>query len=190
MLWQTLIPIITLVLGGVLQYLGQWGTDARAQRAARESRDADRDRARQERRETFELDHLLRLNEALLRFGRATGRVHFHDSMVAKQSGEYGSHLLPTEVSDESHSAGREVLSLMHLVLDDDLRELVETAHGKLSGMGVLMRTSVERGTAAMLDATEAQDAAMRAIGARVRRIYVDQAQPGGLAQSVVRQRG
>ncbi|WP_341717679.1 hypothetical protein QQG74_28215 [Micromonospora sp. FIMYZ51] len=188
--WQTLLPVITLALGAILQYLGQWGADARQRRAAQEARDADRDRARQERRETFELDHLLRLNEALLRYGRAAGRVHFHDAMVAKQSGEYASHQLPEELNGELYNAGREVLSLMHLVLDDNLRATVETVHRSYGRMTNLMRTTVEEADAAMVAAADAQDAAMRGIGARVRQIYLDQAQVAEDRRTVDRQGG
>jgi len=173
---QTLLPVITLIAGGLLQYLGQWGTDARQRKAATEARNGDRDRMRQDRRESFELDHLLRLNEAMMRFARATGRAHFHDMMAAKQSGVYASHQLPEGVSDEDYAARRELLGLKNLVLDNNIRAKVNEAYESMSRLTTLIRATTDEADAMMLDAMNAHSQALDGIAARIRQIYLDQA--------------
>lgn len=175
-MWQNVLPVITLIVGGLLTYLTQSGTDARQRRTAREALLLDRAARREERRETFELGHLLRLNEALMRYARAVGKAHHHDAMVAKQSGAFASHQLPEDLSDEEHLAGREVLGLMNLVLDDDLRAKVNREYQLMSHVASLTDVTVEEARAALGSALRAHEVAMEGIAARIRQIYIDQA--------------
>ncbi|MDQ7910796.1 hypothetical protein RB614_40525 [Phytohabitans sp. ZYX-F-186] len=168
--------MITLIIGGLLTYFSQWGTDRRQHQAARQALETDRAYRRQERRETFELEHLLRLNEALMRYARAVGRMHHHDSMVAKTSSVYASHLLPEDISQEAHETGRDVLGSMNLALDDELRAKVNQAYELLSDVESMTKTTPDRAKAAMLTAIDAYREALNGIAARIRQIYLDQA--------------
>lgn len=174
MSFQTVLPVLTLIAGGLLQYLSQWGADFRQRKAAQEARDTERDRVRRDRRETFELDHLLRLNDALMRFGRAAGRVHNHD-VLARQSGTYARDQRPTDINDEFGDAGREVISQMHLILDDSLQETVSRARDAIAEIGMQTPTTIPA-EAVFARALQAHVTAMKAIGDRVRQIYLDQA--------------
>lgn len=112
---------------------------------------------------------------ALGDFGRAVGRAHFVDSMVAKTSGKYGSHqLTPEEDSQRLHTTGRAVRDIGGLILDDDIREAVEVAHTKgnavsLAGMRLADPIKVE---AVFFEAVEALGTAQELISARIRGIY------------------
>lgn len=171
--FATLIPVIALVLGGLLTYLTEARRDSRQRRLTREQSAAERERTLRDRRDTFELEMLIKLSEAMLSFGRAAGRVHHADMMTAKTSGVYGSHQLPEDVSNEMHVAGREVLGLMHFVLDDQVREAVAHAHSSMNGIGALLNVSPEQALRAVTEAMNAHTEAFAMVGARVREIHL-----------------
>ncbi|MEU6201205.1 hypothetical protein [Streptomyces sp. NPDC047061] len=84
--WFTAVwPVVTFILGGGSAYLRDFITERRQITRDAKARQAERDKVITERRETFELDHLERLNEALHRLGRAAGRAHDTDMRTSRQ---------------------------------------------------------------------------------------------------------
>ena len=165
------IPAGLVLIGGVVALTTGWATQAQQRRAAQETADRAHQRDLRLRWETHELDVLMRTSEALTRLGRANGRANFHDLMVHRTTGKpYGSEALPDEINEELYSAGREVRQLGFLIIDDGVRQLVARALQLWDRVAV---TRTEEGANRAIDnASEAQDAAHEAIGARIRNIY------------------
>ncbi|WP_172411822.1 hypothetical protein, partial [Arthrobacter globiformis] len=118
----------------------------------------------QDRREAFELDHLLKVNEALSALTKAVAGAH-------------NDYLRNLEVSQESRqlveSANGGVVAVRHLVLDDVLREKVRAAHG------ALLRDGRLAGRPEALENDDAADLlqiARDGIAVRVRSIYMQTA--------------
>ncbi|TFB63462.1 hypothetical protein E3O47_07490 [Cryobacterium sp. TMT2-17-1] len=95
----------------------------------RDRRQAEQDRARadreqsaasNERKNRFQLDTLLELQDAVQLEARLTGRAMHFDHMQARES-NYTQ--LPNDWSDEMHSNGVNVNRLVSRVLSDDLRD-------------------------------------------------------------------
>ncbi|GAA0452344.1 hypothetical protein GCM10010361_15560 [Streptomyces olivaceiscleroticus] len=172
--WFTAVwPVATFVLGHASTYLTGFITEKRQIAREAQARAAEREKTLAERRETFELDHLERLNEALQKLGRATSRVHFLDTMTSQASGEYASTLLPEDDSNALLDANRDVFMLRNLVLDDGLRVHVEHAHDLLNIPSGLHRSDPEAAESSYHQAILALNDAQSAIAQRIRQIYM-----------------
>lgn len=168
-----LLPVGTLVLG----YLGTLFTESR--RDAREwhreelARSSARKQQLLDRRESFEIDHLVRLNEALNDLARASGRLHHLDSMIAKQSGSYASHQIGDEETSQAMlAANRSVHTLTGLVLNDGLRELVREAHRACNEPSSLRNATQEEAETVFHRAVSKLETAQDGIAVRVRDLY------------------
>ncbi|MGW4974688.1 hypothetical protein [Streptomyces mirabilis] len=166
-------PVATFILGGSSAYLRDFVTERRQIAREVKARRAERDKAITDRRETFELDHLERLNEALQKLGRAAGRAHYADMVIARASGEYASTQLSSEDSDAFSQANRDVYMLRNLVLDDQLRRQVTRAHEALNVPSSMHGASLERAEHTFSEAITMLDEAQTAIAARIREIYL-----------------
>lgn len=165
-------PVALFFLGQASTFLS--GSINEKRQIARETkaRQAEREKVVTERRETFELDHLQRLNEALQNLGRAAGSAHVADLRVARETGHYGGALLGADISDVHHQANRDVHMLRNLVLDEGLRTQLARTQSALNDPNSLVRATPQEGEQrfheAMLMLNDAQDA----IAARIREIY------------------
>ncbi|MFD8739402.1 hypothetical protein ACFV06_31450 [Streptomyces sp. NPDC059618] len=166
-------PVATFFLGGASAYLRDFVTEKR--QLAREAgvRQAERDKAITERRETFELDHLERLNEALHKLGRAAGRTHHGDMVIARASGRYASSQLSRDDSDAFTEANRDVYMLKNLVLDDALRNKVAQAHLAINVPSSMHNSDPEQADRRWTEAVLMLDGVQGDIAARIREIYV-----------------
>lgn len=122
---------------------------------------AAREQFLQDRREAFELDHLLKVNDALSALTRAA-------------SGAHNEYVRNYEVSVEARqlveTANGGVVAVRHLILNDALRETVRLAHGALLLDGRLA------GRPDALESDSAADALQLArdgIAERIRSIYM-----------------
>jgi hypothetical protein len=172
--YNTLIPAGTLVIGACLSEVSSWLADRRRSGDAARISVLERARAREIRRETFELDLLVKLNEALLGFGRAWGHAHYIDTMTSKQTGVYAGTQLPEEASDALYAAGRQMLALMNMVLDDELRDMVRRAYDEMSAVSRMYKATVADADAAFYRAGLTHGNALEAIAARVRELYLN----------------
>jgi hypothetical protein len=166
-------PVVTFSLGLASTYLTSFLTEKRQLTREAKARQAERAKAVTDRRETFELDHLERLNEALQKLGRATGRAHFVDMRTARQTGHYAGTQLPDEDSDAFAQANRDVHMLRNLVLDDDLRSQVERVHEALNVPSQMHRAEPELAERRFSEAIVMLDEAQAAIASRIREIYL-----------------
>ena len=171
--YTTLLPVGTLVLGAGLTEVRSWVADRRQRGEAERMAAVERQRTQEERRETFELDLLVRLQEALLEYGRATGRLHHIDMMISKQTGSYASTQLPEEASDHEYAAGRQMLALMNMVLDIELRQLVREAYTRMSAVGSMHRSTPQDAEDAFTAAATLHAEALEAVATRIRDIYL-----------------
>ncbi|MFI6662510.1 hypothetical protein ACIBL8_44195 [Streptomyces sp. NPDC050523] len=167
--------VVAFILGGASSYLRDFITEKRQIAREAKVRQAERDKVVTERRETFELEHLERLNEAIHRLGRAAGRAHDTDMRTARQTGVYAddSTRVGEEVAEEFREANREVHMLRNLVLDEKLREQVAQAHRAANVPSSMHRSDPQVAERRFAEAILLLDAAHDAIAARIREIYL-----------------
>lgn len=166
-------PVATFVLGGASAYLRDFLTEKRQIVREANARQADRDKVISERRETFELSHLERLNDALQRLGRAAARAHTRDMTAARSTGYYGSEPLGDELAEALADANRDVYMLRHLALDDVLRTAVARAHVAINAPSGMHRGNPNEAEAAFGQGVIAMETAHSVIGERIREIYL-----------------
>ncbi|MCW1100088.1 hypothetical protein OJ963_40580 [Streptomyces sp. RS2] len=165
-------PVVTFTLGLASTYLTSFINEKRQISREAKAREAEREKAVTDRRETFELDHLVRLNEALQDLARAAAQAHLADMRVSRETGHYASTLLPEGISDTFHQAGRTVRMLKNVVLDDALRDQVTKAAHALHVPSMMMRAEPGKAERAFFEATELVEAAQEAVAQRIREIY------------------
>lgn len=93
---QIWLPIVTLALGYVFSLVTEAFRDRRQSRRERDARAAEREDARAsleqeraDRRNQFQRETLLELQEVLHDLGRAFGREYHQDAMTAKAAGKW-----------------------------------------------------------------------------------------------------
>ena len=149
--------------------------DTRAAQLQQESRDADRATRLRDRRDTFELDVLTRTITALGDLGRASGRAHHQDSMVAKQTGKYASHLLGDDVSDQLMTAARGLYDVEGLILDDTIRQAVVDAHAAITAPSMRLDSDPDEALRVFNVAAQQLFAAQALVSERIREIYANE---------------
>lgn len=172
-MWSSVWPVVTFAVGGASTYFRDGLAEKRRLAREKGARDAERKRAVIDRRETFELDHLQKLNDALAGLGRAAGEAHHIDTMASRQTGVYAGTQIGEEASNAMMLANRNVSTLAGLVLDDALRTAVEHAHEQLNIPSSMHRSRVEDAQAAFHRAFLALDRAQALIAERIREIYL-----------------
>ncbi|MFF4356916.1 hypothetical protein [Streptomyces sp. NPDC001604] len=177
--WFTAVwPVATFILGGASAYLRDFVTERRQLAREIKARQAERDKVITDRRETFELDHLERLNEALHKLGRAAGQAHDADMRTSRQTGVYAGTLIGEGVAEEFRQANRDVHMLRLLVLDDELRERVTQAHSAANVPSSMHRSDPQVAERRFAEAIMLLDEAHAAIAARIREIYLTASLP------------
>ncbi|WP_330323482.1 hypothetical protein [Streptomyces pseudovenezuelae] len=171
--WFTAVwPVAVFFLGQASTYLTGFITEKRRIAQARQALRDDRNKAITDRRETFELDHLVRLNEALQDLARAATQIHLVDMRTSGETGHYAGTLLPDGLSDNFMQAGRTVRMLRNLVLDDDLRTLVIEAAAALHRPSMMLRAETMDARQVFDEAVDLVDTAQEAVAERIRKIY------------------
>ena len=122
---------------------------------------AAREQFFQDRREAFELDHLLRVNEALSALTTAAAEAHNEYSRNFEVS---------AEARQRVETANGGVVAVRHLILDDQLREQVRLAHGALLRDGRLAGKPEAPEADAVVDALKL---AREGIADRIRSLYL-----------------
>ncbi|MGW2620347.1 hypothetical protein [Streptomyces sp. NPDC001500] len=165
-------PVATFFLGGASAYLRDFITEKRQIARATKALADERAKAVTDRRETFELDHLVRLNEALQDLARAAMQVHLVDMRTSEETGHYAGTLLPEGLSDNLMQAGRTVRMLRNLVLDDGLRAQVTEAASALKRPSMMLRAETTEAQLVFNEALDLVDFAQEAVARRIREIY------------------
>lgn len=136
-------------------------------------REAEEQRARQQRREEFELTTLRDLYEALNDEIRLTVLLHLKDLEIAKKAGKYASHQIgDEELAESERAAGMRSHTLQRLILDDDLRAQVGAARTDLSAPGLMLNSDPDTANQVMEEAFQKFREAQMAIAARIRELY------------------
>lgn len=128
---NAVLPVVTLVLGSGLTFLADERRTGKQREYAREDRAGERDLARADRRDAFELEVLRDVYAGLDHLARAVTQFHLMDDQAARDNDvAYGSVAVigTDEIAEEVRLAHLEVGRLSDLVLDDDLRGRVEVA--------------------------------------------------------------
>src|SRR5438477_6954523 len=73
------LPLATLFVGYGLSLLTEWVRDSRARARDTETRRVTRDELRGDRRDDFQRETLLRLQDALFDLSRSVGAIHVED---------------------------------------------------------------------------------------------------------------
>ncbi|TXJ80681.1 hypothetical protein E2C11_11070 [Streptomyces lavendulae] len=170
--FSTVWPVATFVLGGASAYLRDYVTERRQIARAGQALRDERKKVTTDRRETFELDHLVRLNEALQDLGRAAMQAHLADMRTSEETGHYAGTLLPDGISDNFMQTGRIVRMLKNLILDDSLRAQVTEAADALHRPSMMLRAETVDAQRVFNEAVGLLDDAQEAVAKRIREIY------------------
>ncbi|MGW0869930.1 hypothetical protein ACWD3Z_05490 [Streptomyces sp. NPDC002740] len=158
------LPVASLVLGAWLTQLSEARRESAALKREEKVRQLDREQALIDRRETFELTHLVEVNDLLSRV--FTAALACHERV---QAGE------PLgEANTALFAANREISRVKGLIIDDVIRTLVETAHTQANRLSMSSSTHYTEAADAFADVSAAQ----AAISARLRDIYGSGAHP------------
>jgi hypothetical protein len=160
-------PVAAFFLGVMSTLLTETLKARRVRADERLRASASRAQVLQDRRESFELEHLLRVNEALTALTKASADAH----------NQYVSSLVVSlEARQRVEAANGEVVAVRHLILDDQLRESVRLAHGALLRDG---RSAGKPDAPNSEGAVDALKVAREGIAERIRSIYMRDADLG-----------
>jgi hypothetical protein len=133
----TLIPFLTGVFGYGAALLTEYLRDRRTTAREREGRQAARRVQISEHRREFQREAILALQEAVQALTRSAGKIHHHDEMQYRQSGEWGRNLLGSDINQEAHDNSVRVLLLMARVRDEGIYELTKTFRSYANRAGI-----------------------------------------------------
>jgi hypothetical protein len=174
--WTAILPVLTLMLGAAGNEWTSGRRDTRAAQLLKESRDVDGATKLRDRRDTFELDALTRTITALGDLGRASARAHHQDSMIAKQSGKYASHLLGEDVSEQLMLATRAMHDVEGLILDDTIRQAVIYAHAAILAPSSRLESDPDEASRMFSAGAQELFDAQEIVSERIREIYANEA--------------
>ncbi len=116
-----LVPILA---GGALTVVGGAGAEALRDRRAWSRAKRDRAATREERREDFQREAMIELQDALQRYARAIGAVTHFDEMTQRKHGQQFQ--VPDEMSDDIYAAQVLTQKLASRIVDEEIRTWVE----------------------------------------------------------------
>jgi hypothetical protein len=121
------LPLATLVIGFGGASINEWLRDRRQEKREASAREAERALRREERRDEFQRQALLELQEAGVDLGRSVAKAHRHDLREQRESGkEWAALRLGRELDEENRLASLRARMLEERILDDELRDLVQ----------------------------------------------------------------
>lgn len=172
MTWvNAVLPVVTLIFGYFGTLFTESKRDGRAATRAREERDAVADQKRREWRESFELETLRRAHTSLSDLTRAAMRHHLADLREAQSTGVYGRAIVDDELGQTLLAANRAVYEVLGLILDDDIRASVLSAHQAVNLASGHRGSATEAENLITLGITQVE-LAQQAIAERIRELY------------------
>lgn len=130
-------PVFTLILGYLAKSLSEWLQHRRTIEREREARDAVRKDLLFERRNTFQRQTLLELQEALKGLVRTAAQMHHNDVMTFRATGEWGKSRLPEDLSDSFRLANANTSALAVRIRDEQVRTQVRDLKSNTSGVAM-----------------------------------------------------
>ncbi|MFD5207321.1 hypothetical protein ACFWIP_17170 [Streptomyces anulatus] len=172
--WMAVWPVAAFFLGGVATQVTGW-LNHRRQRAERAADDAA---AVEQRREEFELSHLVELNRLLQEYADTlpplVAALTTYWSQAPALSDTERGEIFPREVYAATEAAGKAVRSQIGFVLDDDARRIVDEAYVAIDMAASDILINDDGPNLGQMGA--AVNLAHEALSARVREIYAGQA--------------
>jgi hypothetical protein len=140
-----LFPVLTLLLGYATKSVSEWIQHRRISHRDREAREAARRDHLSERRDSFQRQTLLDLQEAIMQLIRMAGAMHHRDIMAYRQTGKWQKQLFDDELSEGSRLAVAQTSMLSVRVRDDSIRAMVDQVkhHAGNAGMCATEQESV-----------------------------------------------
>jgi hypothetical protein len=122
------LPIITLVLGAVLALATESWRDERQREHAKSEREELRRAELADRREVFQVETLLSLQDAMARLGESLIKIFYARLMDHQQSGLWRLDAPSAESLADNDTARVDVAMLVQRVRDNGLRDVVNEA--------------------------------------------------------------
>jgi hypothetical protein len=136
------VPLAAVVVGYAGSLLTESFRDRHQSAREREARAAERADVRalreqeiQDRRDQFQRETLLELQEILHHLGRTYGQEHFQDAKTAKAAGKWDPRQLAAGISDKNFAAEQRSNILVARVGDDLVRDAVREMRDVGSGL-------------------------------------------------------
>lgn len=182
-LWAAAIAGSAAIAGGLVSTFADGLKEKRRISHDLAVRSAERISAAADRRRTFEIENLLAAYDGLWLLARDMTKVHLADIDAARTTEHgYGGTRIPDGVEGDPAALGQAAKTL-RLILDDDVRRLVQHAHsalGDVNMLGVKAKmfdrgpVSEQEGNHAAAAAASAVDTAMNAISERIRLLMAE----------------
>lgn len=164
-----LATFLSLLAGSVLAIGSGWVSDRRSAARDREKREAEYRERLIGRRDEFQRETLLQLQDAAMRLLRATGAALHADTMAFRSTGRWQRQKLGEDQSEGHRLAVQETLVLATRVRDEQVRELADALRIRCSD--TLFSESELTGQQAMLAAAATHGELTQRIGELVRQI-------------------
>ena len=116
--------VAALVVGGLLSLAGGWLSDWRLTARERERRREERNDRFFERRDEFQRDTLLQLQNASQKLLRNAGAMLHQDIVAYRTSGVWQKQMLPDNLSEDGLKLNTEAMLLASRVHDEEVRNL------------------------------------------------------------------
>ncbi|MFF5359406.1 hypothetical protein ACFY4I_08360 [Streptomyces scabiei] len=176
--FNSLWPVATFILGLASTYFLSFLTEKRQIAREADARQAERDRTLTERRETFELESLTKLADALQRYGRSSVRVHLADMPGRDEAQVYAASPLPSELDETLRLHTAEVSLLRSMILENELRNQVTAVMDALRRTLPMAGGNPREAERVHMQGVLLLDGVMEAVGSRIREIYVTATPP------------
>lgn len=170
---DAVVAIFSAVVGGSFAHFLQRSQSKQQIEAARSAMELERHRAREDRRESYELEQLMRMSETMIRFGRVAQRVFSTTTTSLSIHGTGQLVDVPRSLAAELVAARQEIVGEILLILDDDARALVEDAYQQLVVAAEPKSDSGVEAWSAWGRALTAYNKAQERIAERTRAIYI-----------------
>src|ERR1035441_9703685 len=118
------VPLVTVFVTFATVQLSDWLKDKRAHQREREARREARADAIIERRNQFQRESLLKLQEVAQQFVRSCGEMHHTDSMAFRAGGGWHKQPYPEDMDQRAHETNVRMTKLTIRVRDERVREL------------------------------------------------------------------
>lgn len=162
--WATTLSVLA---GGVLSMSSGWLTDRRLTARERERRREERRERITDRRNDFQRETLLRLQDISQKLLRNTGASLHQDILANRTTGKWQKQQLPNGLSNDQLRLNTETMLLASRVRDDQVRNLADRLRSETACVGL----SANEGEAEsrMMAAADTQGALIARIGQLVR---------------------
>lgn len=143
------LPLITAILGFASGGFFEWMRDRRTYKREREARDSAKRGQQLERRNEFQRQTLLELQDAAMKLMQATSRISHFDIMAFRKHGRKGVESYPEKINSDDQIANAQTALLGVRVRDEAVRTLLQQLKDHLCAATVFS-TSEEESEVAM----------------------------------------